>query len=192
MRAHGLLSTEALLRRIGQPPAEIERLTTQRRRARVVFDPTPLGRVVLNDNIPLSESKLAPYLDDGLSPADWLRMLNQRVFFWVAHKKMKLLRDARANQRDRREVLVFDTLGLVGAHAERVEIAPFNTGNTLHRPVRRGLSTFTPLRGMSYADWRRKRMPPNLGLDHIVEVLIRDGVPDIERHLIERREVVSA
>jgi hypothetical protein len=191
IRRFGLLSTEALLRAAGRPADEIERLTTRRRPARVVLDATALGRIVLNDNIPLSEKALEKCLTGGLKPAEWLRILNQRVFFWVGDARMQLLRDARANQADRREVLVFDTLGLVRHCAERVAIAPINTGSTLRAPAARGPDTFTPLGAMTYREWQRRRMPPNRSPDHIVEVTVSAGIPGIERYLVERREVVA-
>jgi len=188
MRRLGLLSTEALLRRAGLADDDIIRLTTQRRAQRVTLRDTPLGRLVLNDNTPLCENKLAACLDDGLAPKDWLRMLNQRVFFWVDVAAMTRLRQARANRRDPREVLVFDTRALISAHFHRVEIAPFNTGNTRRAPVRRGLATFTPVSATTWDAWRWARRPHKASPDKIVEVVVRDGVLDIANHLVDHWE----
>ena len=194
IRHHGLLSTETLLRRAGLTEVEVATRIRRLRPAPEAFDSTPLWRIVLNDNSPLNERKLAACLDDGLAPADWLTMLNQRVFFWVDERRCHGLRDAKTGtgKRRPREVLVFDTASLLAVHASRAEIAPFNTGNTLHKPVRRGRTTFTPLGDVTYAAWRRGRTTIKSTADRIVELVVRDGVPDVADYLIERREVVTA
>jgi hypothetical protein len=143
---------------------------------------------VLNDNSPLSETKLASCLDDGLSPADWLGMLNERVFFWADEAGLSRLTGARANRGRRREVLIFDTRGVATAHYDRVEISPINSGATVHRPARRGSATFAPLSEVEYAAWRRQRGQR----DRILEVVVRGHVREAARHLLERREVGAA
>jgi len=184
----GLLSTAALLA-LHEVDAERREALTTRRRPSEVAVPHPVhGMAVLNDNLPLSERALEGCLDDGLSPADWLRMLNQRVFFWADEAGLQRLLGARMNRSRVREVLVFDTLSLARAVAERMELSPINSGATIRKPARRGLSTFTPLNAMDYATWRRGRG----GRDSIVEVVVREGVPDIAQHLIERREILPA
>ncbi|MBX9700164.1 MAG: hypothetical protein K2X74_12060 [Acetobacteraceae bacterium] len=188
--ARGLLSTAALVALFELPTERRAALTGQRRPAEVPLRHPAHGLAVLNDNLPLSEAALAGCLDDGLTPADWLGMLNARVFFWADEAGLARLVGARMNRGRAREVLVFDTLPLARAHAERLELCPINSGATLRRPARRGLSTFTPLGAMSHAEWRRRR-----GMsapDRILEVAVRDGVPDIARFLVERREVRGA
>ena len=116
-------------------------------------------------------------------PADWLRLLNARVFFWADTDGLARLLGARINRARPREVLGFDTLGLARAHAERMELCPINSGSTIRKPARRGLATFTPLLAMEYAQWRRQRG----GRDRILEVVVRGGVPDISRYLVSVR-----
>ena len=45
--------------------------------------------------------------------------------------------------------------------------------------------TFAPLAAVSYAEWRRQRGQH----DRILEVVVRGGVPEVERYLVERRQV---
>ena len=153
---------------------------------------TPLGRVVLNDNMPIQMTKLARCLEDGLTPEDWLAELNRRVFFWVREARMQGLAGAHINRADPRELLVLDTASVVAACGTRMHLAPINTGNTLRDPVRRGRATFTPLGAMDYAAWRRLRAHRKASLDMVVEVTVLGAVPDIERHLIERRRLCCA
>lgn len=186
--ARGLLSTCALLDLFGIDGARRTDLTTRRRPVEVPIAYAQYGDAVLNDNLPLSERALAGCLDDGLRPEDWLRRLNERVFFWDDEAGLNRLLSARMNRDRAREVLVFDTLGLVRANADRVEISPINSGATIRRPAHRGLQTFTPLHATGNADWRRQRG----GRDRILELVVRGGVPDFDRHLIERREIGGA
>jgi hypothetical protein len=158
-----------------------------RRGAEVVLRHPEKGEAVVMDNLPLDEAKLARVLDDGLAPADWLGLLNERTFFWTTEDDAERLRGARAYRGRERLVLVADTLSLARAHADRIEIAPFNTGQTLYVPTRRGRSTFTPLGRHSFGDWSRLR-----GLsrpDRIKEVTVPGGVPDIAAHVAELWEV---
>lgn len=181
VRRHGLLSTSRLLDLFGTPADQRAPIERRRRPASVSLDHPVHGRAVITDNIPLSEAALTTCLDDGLTAADWLAMLNGRVFFWPDEKSLAGLLGARANAGMTKRVLVFDTLGLTRAHAESVELAAFNTGNTRRKPVRRGLSTFTPLLRHGYGDWRRLRGR----LDVVREVTVVGGVPDAMAHLVD-------
>lgn len=185
MERQGLLSTAALLRLFDVDPAEVDRLVGQRRPQEVALNHPEHGMAVLCDNRPLSEKKLARCLDDGLAPADWFRMLADRVFFWAAEADLASLLGARGNRGRPRDVLVFDTRTLVAAHLDVVEISPINSGATIHVPARRGLATFTPLASVRYREWRRVRGQR----DRIREVVVRGAVRDAARHLIERREL---
>jgi hypothetical protein len=185
LQRHGLLPTDALLTLFDVSEAERLRLTTTRRPLPVALSHPDHGRAILNDNIPLTEGALATCLDDGLTPADWLRMLNARVFFWPDEDGVATLLGARFNRGKFKEVLAFDTARLVRAHAERVELCPINSGATIRKPARRGLSTFTPMLAMSFRNWRQMRG----GRDRIREVVVRGGVPDIADYLVERRRV---
>lgn len=177
---HGLLSTSALLDLFdisGERRAEIE---TRRRPREVVLEHPLHGRAVINDNRPLSEEALANCLDDSLAPADWLRMLNARVFFWASKGGLSRLLGARQNRDRSREILIVDTLSLARVHAPRIDLSPINSGATIRRPARRGRVTFTPMLAHSYDAWRRLRG----GRDALVEVAVRGGVPDISSHVV--------
>ena len=178
IREEGLLSAAAIVEREGADPA----LLARRRPAEV-----RVGPYTINDNLPLAENVLAGVLDDGLRPADWLRMLNGRVFFWADEKRLARLRGANTNRDRSRAVLVVDTLSLARAHAKRMEICPINSGATGRSPARRGRLTFASLPDVDYDAWRRRR--PTKSLDRIAEVTVRDGVPDVFDHVVEVRDV---
>ena len=82
IRQHGLLSTKRLLVLFEVEADLQQKLQTSRRATAVPLHHAQHGDVVLNDNQPLTEKALSHCLDDGLTPGQWLTMLNERVFFW--------------------------------------------------------------------------------------------------------------
>jgi uncharacterized protein DUF7002 len=182
---HGLLPTSGLLSLFGVTGAERHAIERRRRPASVRLAHPEHDEAVITDNLPLSEAALEACLDDGLAPAAWLALLNGRVFFWPDEQSLARLLGARLNRGRDRLVLVVDTLGLARRHRERIELSAINTGSTIRRPARRGLSTFTPLGLHEYGAWRRLRG----GLDRIREVTVVGGVADLADHLVERRLV---
>jgi hypothetical protein len=185
IRSHGLLSTTALLDLFEVRGDQRQALEVQRRPEAVPLSHPVHGRATLNDQKPMSEQALAKCLDDGLAPADWLKLLIGRVFFWSSDEGLQSLAGARANRNRALSLLVVDTLSLARAHAARIELSPFNTGATFRKPARRGLQTFTPLGELSYDQWSRKRGRR----DKVKEVVVRHAAPDIAQHIIEVREV---
>lgn len=182
---HGLLTTDQIAERFVSDPAERERLRTERRTDFVVVHDGPDGRVTVNDNLPLHYGPLAGKLDDGLSPPEWLRILNGRVYFWPDMERgAGFLRAGRRGGREKL-LLVFDTRSLAAACEGRLDLAPFNTGSAIRVPARRGRATFTPAGAVGWDEWRRLRGR----LDRVAEVSVRGGVPDALDHLIERRDI---
>jgi len=163
--------------------AAMEALLRIRRRKAEPLRHATFGRFALSDNAPLSEAWLSRCLDDGLTAADWIGILNGYVFFWARPADVRKLRNAQNNRLRAKALLVFDTLTLVRAHAAKVAISPINSGATLHQPPRRGLATFAPLTETDFKAWRRRRKPS--GLDAIKEIVVKDGVPDAGRYLVE-------
>ncbi|MBY0292439.1 MAG: hypothetical protein K2W92_04035 [Alphaproteobacteria bacterium] len=177
----GLLSTTRLLD-LFEIEAELRiRIETKRRPAAVPLEHPTHGRVIINDNQPLNEKALTCCLDGGLTPADWLRLLNSRVFFLASEEGLNRLLGARFNRHRPREVIVINTLSLATAHAERIELCPINSGSTLRKAARRGLDTFTPLLHHSFKDWSKHRGRR----DQILEITVRDHVTDITHHMID-------
>ena len=133
-------------------------------------------RVRITDNLPLSFRALAPVLDDGLHPRDWLAMLNDRVFLWPDPRLGAGNLAARKRLGYESEWQRYDTLVLLAPVWDRAEIAPINTGSTVRRPARRGRATYAPLASVDWDVWRwaRGRASP----DTVKEVTIRGGAPN--------------
>jgi hypothetical protein len=182
---HGLLATSRLLDLFDISPDERREIEARRRPANVVIRHALHGEAIITDNSPLSELALEKCLDDGLKAADWLRMLNGRVFFWPDEANLSNHLKVSERSGEPRSVLVLDTASLVRAHHARVELAAINTGSTIRRPARRGLATFSPAHLHSYSEWQQLRG----GRDRVKEVTVIDGVRDIREHIVECYDV---
>jgi hypothetical protein len=125
---HGLLPTSALLDLFEIVGEQRVAIVGRPREAEVLLEHATHGKAVISDNSPLTAKSLERCLDDGLRPADWLKMLNERVFFWVDRRPVARLLDARINRDRARDVLVVDTLSLARCLADEMDIAPINTG----------------------------------------------------------------
>jgi hypothetical protein len=178
---HGLLPTSSLLTLFEVPQSARGSIERRQRPASISITHPVHGTAVITDNQPLSEKALTSCLDDDLSPEDWLILLNGRVFFWPDEGNLACHLGARFNRGRERLVLVLDTLGLVWRHHANVELSAINSGSTIRKPARRGLTTFVPAHRHTYAEWRRLRG----GLDRLREVTVVGGVADISDHLVK-------
>jgi hypothetical protein len=179
IRSYGLLSTTSLLTLLGVPRVQRELIESTRRPRSLKIKHSVYGTVTISDNAPLGEDALATCLDDGLSTADWMRMLNQRVFFWVDEKNLDSHLRASTRRGEECLVLVFDTYSVVSKYYYWVELAAINTGSTMRHPARRGLTTFSPVYRYTYGEWRRLRG----GYDRIKELTIVNGINDVNMHM---------
>ena len=173
IRRHGLLCARSLARLAGHDLADA-------RRPVALPLTLPCGTPAwITDNAPLSEARLARTLDDGLDAADWLAMLNDRVFFWPDRQMGAGNLEARLRLGYRSEWHVFDTEALLAPVWDRAEVAPFNTGATIHVPPRRGRGTFAPLATLDWDEWRGRRRAAGIvkGLDRVREVTVRGDLP---------------
>ena len=79
---HGLLSTSALLDLYEISGAARRAIESARRASSVTITHQRHGTAVVRDQKPMHESALARCLDDEMTPAQWYRLLNAKVFFW--------------------------------------------------------------------------------------------------------------
>jgi hypothetical protein len=173
---HGLLSTSALLDMFQIEIQQRVAYESRRRPEAVELEHPRHGRVVLRDQKPLSEAKLARCLEDGLSVADWLRRLNAHVFFWVDPARLLRLREARAYRGKRQLVLTIDTASLLARCHHETYLTNRNTGATSPFAHPRGAGTFVPLEQCPCS--RR-----------VVELAIQHRVGDIKQHVVSAVEL---
>jgi len=171
----GLLSTSALLDLYGIAGDERFRIESCHRPKCVPIHHHEYGEAVIRDQKPMPEHALAKALCCEMTPSQWYREVNSRVFFWFSEDRLRNFLAAYASSAH--DVLVVDTKQLLQRHADRVQLSHINSGAAMRRPAKRCRSTFkTP----AEFPCREKRK--------FVELAIPHGVPDISDFVIEVRE----
>jgi len=174
IRRYGLLSTTALLDLYGILGAQRDGIEGRLRRASVEITHAVHGSAWIRDQRPMSDKKLASCLRDGLTPDQWYRMLNGRVFFWLTRARLETL--MRAYDGQPHLVLEVDTARLLARHGNRTSLAPMNTGCTSPMAFPRGLDTFLPPEEYPFDENRKKKGGRTKA---IVELTVDYSVPDI-------------
>jgi hypothetical protein len=174
IESHGLLSTRALVDLYDPAPAVRTAILQRARRTSIPLDHPVLGRAVVRDQGPLKF--LDQCLTPGTTPQEYLDALNGRVFFWLTHERLRRLLGAARYRARPQIVLHLDTTELLRRHGERVQLAPYNTGD-LHVPTLppRGSNVFIDVDDYPYSSWRAKRGQRR---DAIVELTVRHALPD--------------
>ena len=153
---HGLLSTSALLDRcevIGEKRFNIE---SRLRSHSVRISHSVHGEFLINDQAPMNAAALSKCLID-LSPEQWCRCLNRRVFFLPTQGRLAKHIGARLAAVRPKIVFSFETRSVFDVlDFESFEFSGINSGNTMRKAAERGSSTF--LRACDYPfQERRKR-----------------------------------
>ena len=174
VRAHGLLSTTALLDLYGVDGAERRAIEGQLRKEAIQITDGRGQTAWIRDQRPMNDKKLASCLTGGLTTAEWYRMLNERVFFWLTEERLGRLMRAYGDRPQL--VLEVDTAQLLERHGKRVFLAPMNTGTTSPMAFSRGPETFLPPSGYPFEENAKKKG----GLTKaIVELTVLHSVPDV-------------
>ena len=181
IRKHGLLSTTALLDRYEVAGVDRQSIELQRRPKSIALERRGLDRAVVRDQFPMDDKGLARCLQDGLSPQDWYRLLNGKVFFWLTRSRLLRLLNAGTYRCEEHDVLELETSPLIAAYKDKICFCPMNSGCTKPFPHARGKSTFQRISDYPYATWRMKR-PRG---ERIVELAVDYAVPDIENFVSE-------
>ena len=132
----------------------------------------------------MDDPSLRRCLQDGLTPEDWYRLLNGKVFFWLTRSRLDRLLNARPYRAETHIVLELDAAALVRAYAPDITLCAINSGATKPFPVARGRDTFLPIARYPYAAWRSRRARG----ERVVELAVTGGVPDIDRFVRGRVE----
>ena len=88
-----------------------ERLEARRRAESTTVEHPRWGQAAVRDQKPLNEKLLAKCLR-GMSPSEWYRILNGKVFFWTNRERMERFLCAGAYKNRFHEMLVIDTASL--------------------------------------------------------------------------------
>ena len=182
IQEHGLLSTIALLDLFEYKGQERHSIEAAFRSESIEIQNPQLGSAVIRDQRPMiSDAVVARYLDD-LTPAEWYRTLNSRVFFWVREERLERLLAAGLYRERPHMVLVLDTREVLARHLDQVTLSPINSGAIFPAgKTRRGPQTFQRFDNYRWAE--RKGHP-----EPVVELAIDHSVPRITSLLIDASE----
>lgn len=180
IRHHGLLSTSSLLDLYKIEGTTRSAIESERRPTGVSIERPGLSRAVIRDQKPMDDAGLRRCLQDGLTPADWYRILNKKVFLWLTRDRLLRLLSAKPYRDLEHDVLELDTPSLVRACMDRITLSPINSGATKPFPRDRGLDTFLSVSSYPYADWRRRRKAG----ERVVELAVTGGIEEIDRFVL--------
>jgi hypothetical protein len=149
----------------------------KRRPTSVPLDRSDLGRAVIRDQFPMDDKGLARCLQDELLPADWYRILNRKVFFWLTRERLLRLLNAGTYRLQEHDVLYLNSRLLIDAYRDKIWLCPMNSGCTKPFPHPRGQRTFERISKYPYAQWKAKRKRG----ERIVELAVDYAVLDVAR-----------
>jgi len=180
IRKHGLLSTLALLDLFEITGEQRKEIASRRRPESIILTHSEHGKAVIRDQKPMSESALRKCLAPGITPSQWYKTLNRRVFFWLSNKRLDRLLEARAYRSKQHCVLTLETAALVASYADSITLSAINSGSTIFKPQPRGANTFTSIAEYPYEVWRANRSAK----DAVVELAVDYAVLDIEKFVL--------
>ena len=157
IRRYGLLSTKALLDLFEISGTRRQRILGCHRDSSITIRHVKYGSAVIRDQKPMSDRGLVRSLPRSVTPKDWYRLLNSKVFFWATSKRLETLLQARTYRNIRHLVLVVDTSVLVGRYSDSISVTTMNTGATKPIPHPRDYTSFVRLSEFDYERSKRKR-----------------------------------
>lgn len=180
IEGHGLLSSSALVDLAGLPNTSRNRLLCQKRNNSETIILPDGCHVTIRDQKPLVA--VEECVKPGTTSAEFLRLLSEKVFFWLSEQNVNGLLQAGPYRQRNHCVLVLETESLLADYAPKTTLTSFNTGNSRRRPVLRDYHSFIPLEC-----WDRR-------LSAIVELAIDHRVRDVRKHVlsVEHRKAGEA
>lgn len=172
----GLLSTSALLDEYGIKGSRREEIELRHRPASVKLEIDNEAVATIRDQKPMSDNGLIRSLPAYISPADWYRTLNSKVFFWLTEERLNRLVGAREYRNKDQVILELDTRQVIERCREQIWLCPINSGCTKPFPHPRDYSTFSRIKDYPYESWRSKRKKG----ERVVELCVDDGVRNIK------------
>jgi hypothetical protein len=173
IREYGLRSTTALLDLFEVSGDKRLQIEERHRPRKALIEHPKLGSAVVRDQIPMNDAGLLRCLPANLSSADWYKILNAKVFFWLSRERLLTMLKAGAYRDDAHDVLEVSTRTLVDAYRDSVWLSPMNSGCTKPYPHPRNEQTFSRIPQYPYAKRPRRERAVELAIDY--------AVPDIER-----------
>jgi hypothetical protein len=181
IKQHGLLSTVAVLDKLGIKGVARRRYETEHRSEKITVG-QGAEAVVLRDQKPMPPERIVNALPKGVTPQQWYQFLNGKVFMWAEEKRLLKLLGARAYRNLEHDVLTIDTDPLVASYKEQISLCRMNSGNTFPYWHERGFKDFHRIE--SYPT--KKSGAP---YKPVVEVVVDYAVPDLAKYVVQVRRM---
>jgi hypothetical protein len=182
IRVRGLLSVSAILDLSDIGHENRSRLEIEQRLKKEVISLRNTGDIVLRDQKPMPRSQLLVALRDGITPEEWYRTINSKVFFWVSHARLECLLNARSYRLQEHDVLTVDSAPFIRRYANQIRLSPMNSGNTFPMATKRGMETFSRIEEYPVT-WSGNPTKK------VVELVVEYSVPDISHYVLEVRRM---
>ncbi len=170
---YGLLSTTALLDLFEYSGSARQAIESAFRANSIQIDHPGVGVATIRDQRPMVSDAVVSKFLDVLSPAKWYKLLNSRVFFWVAEPRLERMLAAGLYRERPHKVLELDTAQLLDRHLLEVTLSPINSGAIFPMgTTRRGPQTFKRFDEYPWRD-RLGRAEP------VVELAVDRSLPDV-------------
>jgi hypothetical protein len=115
-----------------------------------------------------------------MTPSDWYRLLNSKVFFWLTRERLLLLLNAGAYRRKAHDVIEVRSKQLVDAYREQIWLCPMNSGCTKPFLHPRSEETFRRIHDYSYSERRRMKKRG----ERVVELAVDYAVPNVRDFVV--------
>ena len=176
---HGLLSTSALLDLYGVEGVQRTAIESTHRPRSVTIASQKMPSIVIRDQHPMSEKSLKRVLTGGLTPQQWYKLLNARVFFWLTKDRLNRMLSSPPYAQLGHTVMILDTALVARDHWNVVRLSPMNTGCTVPYAHPRGLQTLMKPEDYPWESRRRR------GDDAVVEFTIEGGLRNVRDYLVD-------
>jgi len=181
----GLLSTSALLTLYRISGSKRNDIEEKWRPCKVTISCNGLQDAVIRDQKVMPPEDLEICLTGGMTPQDWYRLINGKVFLWANRQRLEWFLSANEYKNSPHIVVEVDTRDLLERHADRVTLTNFNSGSTLYsrpytKPRSRGRRSF-----VSVAEY------PGYAADGIVEVAVEKSIPEISEIAISAERWIA-
>lgn len=182
IRAHGLMSTTAVLDHLKVQGDDRARFESEHRDQKMDVRAGHPSNIVLRDQKPMPKGRLIQALTDGATPQQWYELINEKVFFWVEEERLHRLLGARDYRNLEHDVLTLNSSELVQAYADKIWLCHMNSGNTWPIPHRRGIEVFRRIPDYPVKTSGRPAKA-------VVELVVDYAVPNIADYVLEVRRM---
>ncbi len=184
IKRYGLLCTSAILDLLGVTGKERRDIESSCRRNSVPVEDKKHGRFLIRDNGPLPLKKLEACLTD-MTPGQFYKELNKRVFFWPTEERVKGLLDARRYRNREHTVIKVSSKLLVKHYQTKICFSRINSGSAVYQFTPRGKWTFVP-----FMKWPDDVGPRSGKLkERIAEIAVEYSVDRIAEIAVEVNEM---